>query len=344
MRESITEEVPTLADVARAAGVSIATASRTLSNSAHRVNEATRTRVQAAADELGYSPNRSAREVSQGRSASVALVVSDLTNATVSAIATGVVAAADAARLRVTIAAAEPHHHLDAATVGTLRGLRPSLAVVVGDRVSDPDVEDALLQELKLFESDGCRVVLVGEAGLPFDTVAYDHTADAVDLAAQVVGLGYRKFAILAGSRRSRRAGQRLAGFRSVLAEAGLDLPESAVLHGPSDRDGGYAAAGELLNRYLGVEAVLSVDDSLAIGALVRFREAGVAIPGTLALAGFGGIADLRNLQPLLTTVDLPTPEMGRQAVALALRPLAREPRTVLVRGEVLLRASTPPR
>uniref|UniRef100_UPI0023F3FBAC substrate-binding domain-containing protein n=1 Tax=Ruania albidiflava TaxID=366586 RepID=UPI0023F3FBAC len=108
-------------------------------------------------------------------------------------------------------------------------------------------------------------------------------------------------------------------------------------------RDGGHAAMRELLRRDLDVELVFAVNDVMALGAMTAAREAGAAVPGDLAFAGFDDIPALRDVTPTLTTVRIDMVDIGRRVTALALREEG-DPRLVTVGGEVVLRDSTPAR
>ena len=126
----------TLHDVAREAGVSLATASRSLNGSTRKVNEEYRQRVLAAAARLDYSPNLSAQAVARGTTTTIALLVADIADPYFSSIAAGVVAEADGARLIVTMAATERDPERELELVRTLRGQRPRVMILAGSRPS----------------------------------------------------------------------------------------------------------------------------------------------------------------------------------------------------------------
>jgi LacI family transcriptional regulator len=119
-------------------------------------------------------------------------------------------------------------------------------------------------------------------------------------------------------------------------------LAADQVVEGAFTRDGGYAAAAELLGRGLRASCVFAVTDVMAIGALAAFRDHGVDVPGQVSLAGFDDIPIVRDLVPPLTTVALPLDEMGERVVDLALRePRGSRSRVERITGKVILRAST---
>ena len=132
----------TLHDVAREAGVSLATASRSLNGSTRKVNEEYRKRVLEAAARLDYSPNLSAQAVARGTTTTVALLVADIADPYFSSIAAGVVAEADTSRLIVTMAATERDPERELELVRTLRGQRPRVMILAGSRpTTDPTRE-----------------------------------------------------------------------------------------------------------------------------------------------------------------------------------------------------------
>ena len=151
----------TLHDVAREAGVSLATASRSLNGSTRKVNEEYRKRVLAAAARLDYSPNLSAQAVARGTTTTVALLVADIADPYFSSIAAGVVAEADTARLIVTMAATERDHDRELELVRTLRGQRPRVMILAGSRPTTDPTEGALGEELRAYERSGGMVVLI---------------------------------------------------------------------------------------------------------------------------------------------------------------------------------------
>lgn len=327
----------TLYDVARAAGVSLATASRSLNGSARKVNEEYRQRVLAAARELGYTPNVSAQAVARGSSATVALLVSDIADPYFSAIAAGVIRAAEEQGLNVTMAVTERDADRELELVRLLRGQRPRVLVLAGSRFTDETGDAALVAELDSFTATGGRVVLISRHSFSFDTVAIDNTGGAGALAASLAALGYRGFAVLAGPADLVTAQDRAAAFT-----AALPVPPVAVVHGAFSRDAGYAGMLELIDTGLdGIDLVFAVNDVMAIGALAALRDRGIDVPGRVAVAGYDDISTARDVTPALTTVRVDLESAGAAAVGLALGTMEGP---VAIPAEVVLRASTPGR
>ncbi len=333
----------TLQDVAQAAGVSLATASRTLNGSTRRVRADLRERVLAAADSLDYSANAQAQAMARGRTNVVGLLIHDIADPYFSTIAAGVMDAADKHRLLVTIASTGRRPDRELEYVAALRGQRARAVILAGSRTDDSVHIDRLGAELATFERGGGRVTLISQNRLPVDTVLVENRAGARNLATDLVGLGHRRFAVLAGPRGLLTAKDRAAGFREGLTRAGVATSRADVIHGDFTRDGGYAAMSALLDRDLNATCVFAVNDVMAVGAMAALRGRGLQMPHEMSVAGFDDIETLRDVTPALTTVRLPLAEVGQLALELVTLAQADLPRLHRIKGEVVLRASTPP-
>ncbi|GII76450.1 LacI family transcriptional regulator [Sphaerisporangium rufum] len=327
----------TLEDVARHAGVSLATASRVLNGSSRQVGAMMRARVESSARLLGYRVDATAQALARGASNVVGVVIQDLTDPYFAAIADGVVRAADRHHMVVTLGTTYRDPEREIAHIATLNAQRARAVLIAGSRVADERMLGRLRAELEVYRGAGGRVALIGQDLAGTDTVVPLNREAARDLAVALAGLGHRRFAVLAGPPRLYTATDRAAGFREGLLAAGL--PEPVMVPGGFDRDGGRVAALELLASGPEITCVFAVNDVMAVGALAALREHGLRVPEDISLAGFDDIAPLRDLVPALTTVRLPLARMGELALELALSEPAA-PRLVPVAGEVVLRDS----
>lgn len=334
------DKVVTLTDVAQRAGVSVATASRALHGSSRRVREDLRDSVLAAARELDYSPNPQAQAMARGHTDALGLIVHDIADPYFSTIAAGVMKAAEKHGLLVSLASTmqSPERELD--YLSLLRRHRSRGAIVVGSRVDDARLTQALKAEAASFERSGGRLVFISQPRLDQDTIVVENAAGARDLAKALTGIGYRRFGVLGGPSRLLTARDRVRGFKDGLSKAGVPAP--VVVHGEFTRDGGYVAMAELLRDDLQLDCVFAVNDVMAVGAMAACRVHGLSLPEDIALAGFDDIATLRDVHPSLTTVQLPLEDLGRAAVELVDQPGADQPRIQRVKGNVVLRGSTP--
>ncbi|MET1156766.1 substrate-binding domain-containing protein [Arthrobacter sp.] len=335
----------TLHDVAREAGVSLATASRSLNGSTRKVNEAYREKVLDAARRLGYTTNFTAQAVARGNTMTVALLVADIGDPYFSSLASGVIAAAEEAGLVVTIAVTgrDPQRELD--TVRALRGQRPRVIILPASRTTDSPCEEALRTELKAFEDTGGRVTFISQVPGEFPYISLDNYAGAKELALELVGIGYRRFGAIVGPSRIRTVQDRLRGFADGLAEHDLGLAAEDIFTADFTRDGGYDAARAFAQRGLnGLELVFAANDVMAMGALTAFRDAGIEPGEEIAVAGYDDIPTVRDVSPPLTTVHIPLEAAGRLALQLALGEADAGPAQLSVPSKVVIRASTPPR
>ncbi|QFZ22230.1 LacI family DNA-binding transcriptional regulator [Saccharothrix syringae] len=333
----------TLQEVAKSAGVSLATASRVLNGSTRQVSAELRERVLGTARELGYLPNASAQALARNSSVLVGLVVHDIADPYFSSIAAGVTRVAEAAGLVVVLGTTNRDPRREVELVNTLRAHRARALVIAGSRTTDRRASARLTEEIGAFTAQGGRVACVSQAKLGADTVVPANRSGARALARRLTELGHRRFAVLAGPADLLAARDRVAGFKAGLADAGVDLPPENVITCGFTRDGGHAAVADLLAARTGATCVFAVNDVMAMGAMAALREHGLGVPDDVSVAGFDDIPTLRDLVPALSTVRLPLEQMGERAARLVLDEPGDEPRTVRVAGEVVLRASTSP-
>ena len=356
----------TLAQVAEAAGVSIATASRVLNGSTGRTVGATlQERVMTVAVDLGYTANAHAQAMARGSSTIIGLIVNDIDDPYFSAIAAGVMRAAEGHGI-VVLGSTRNEPDQELAYVTMLRAQRAKALVLVGSRTTDLDQTKRLATEIAAFHLAGGRVCVVSQNELDTDTVLPENRAGAHELARALVAQGYRSFAVLGGPATLVVAQDRVTGFAEGLRAAGLTgtgltgtgltgtgltgpgLTGPGIvceLAGDFTRDGGHAAAVRLLAQGPLPECIFAVNDVMAMGAMAALRERGYRVPQDVGVAGFDDIPTLRDLAPALTTVRLPLVEMGERAGVMALETSpGPAPRLVRIRGEVIIRESTGPR
>ncbi|QCB92577.1 LacI family DNA-binding transcriptional regulator [Cellulomonas shaoxiangyii] len=335
----------TLSDVAREAGVSLATASRAINGSANRtVRPDLRERVLEAAERLRYTPDANAQAMARGRTTSLGLVVHDIADPFFSSIAAGVTQAADRAALQVTLASTQHQPAREVELVRLLQRQRARAIVIAGGRHDDDAGNAAMRDALADFRGAGGAVALVGQPVLGVDTVAVDNAAGADALARALHARGYRHAGVLGGPEDHLTARERREAFTAAFAELGAPVQPAHVVTGEFTHEGGEAAMRELLSAGGDVDVVFAVNDVMALGALAAARDLGVRVPEDVALAGFDDILTLRDVVPPLTTVRVPLVDVGVLATELALEEHTGAARVRTVATEVVLRASTPDR
>ena len=310
----------TLDDVARRSGVSRSAASRAL-NGQPGVRPDVRARVIEAADELGFRPNRAARNLASGRSSVIGLVIPTadlLTDPYGAAIthAVGRAAAASDLGLMLHLAAEEPgqtvHHIL---SDGMIDGLLISSVAVGMAWVDD------------LFASP-LPTVLIGTHPSRADVIGVD-VENLESTAAAVTHLfeqGCSRVGCITGLMHRADAKARLDGFHLAHARAGRAVPPELVVEGNFRRRGGASAAVTLLDH--GVDGIFASNDETAVGAMWALARRGISVPGQVKVIGFDGTAVDEFHEPTLTSVTQPFAEIGRTAVDL-LQALTRGEREV---------------
>ncbi|MGW4225097.1 LacI family DNA-binding transcriptional regulator [Streptomyces bauhiniae] len=320
----------TMADVARSAGVSVATVSHVL-NGTRPVLPHTRQAVLDAVEALGYTPNSLARSLVTSRTRSIGLAVSAISNPYFTEILQGVEAAALEAGYSLLIADPhdDPEHELK--VVQLLHGRRVDGMIVApsaepGDLVAylrRQAVPTVLLD--RVLGPDG-----PGQGA--FDQVCAENSGPMAELVTHLASLGHRRIGLVAGLPGLSTTSERIAGYRQGLAAAGLDADDALVVSGSSESIGAERATAALLALPGAPTALVTANNAMTIGALRALRERGLNVPGDIALACFDDFAWADLFAPRLTAIAQPSREMGAQAVQVLLDRLAapdREARTV---------------
>ncbi|MCK9793103.1 LacI family transcriptional regulator [Isoptericola sp. 4D.3] len=313
----------TLRDVARAAGVSLATASRALSDAPH-VSATNREQVARAAQSLGYRPHPAARALTTGSTGTVGLVVPDLANPFFAAVAKGVQARARETGREVLVADTDEDVTVEPDVITRLADRVDGL-VLCSPRMSADALGDV---------ASGGRVALVNREAPGVPSVSFD-IADGVRQALDHLrALGHDAVAYVGGPRGSWSDAERRAASSALAGDALLDLGSFRPTHG-----GGVQAADLALAA--GATAVLCFNDLVALGVLARLHARGVAIPDDVSVVGFDDVAAASLVTPALTTVAVPLARAGREAVDL-LAPGGDAPHRRLP-VELVVRSSTAP-
>lgn len=333
----------TLVEVAARAGVSPATVSRVL-NGNYPVAESTRQRVQQAVRELDYVVNAHARALLHSTSGIVGVVLNDASDPFFAGIARGIQgAAAETSRLSV-ICNSEGDPEQEFAFLELLRGHRADAVILVGAAPEDEEYRVEATARAKGMRSHGTRLVLCGRPSpgddAPGDVVAIDNEGGSAAITRHLLELGHRRIAYITGPDGRTTTTSRLAGFRSALADAGVEPVEDLVVHGDFSRQAGREAVDRLLADGREFTAVLAANDLVAAGAAQALRAAGRRVPDDVSLAGYDDLPTAVDVWPNLTTVHVPLEEVGRKAVELAFG-AGDGPAEVTVATTLVIREST---
>jgi len=300
-----------LKDIAKRAGVSVATVSNVV-NGYRPVGEATRERVRRAIDELGYSPNLSARHLRGGRTGIIALAIPELNNPYFAELA------------EATIREAGKHGYI--VLLDHTNGDRDKELLVCQDFRAQV-IDGLILSPVQLDRTDVLNrtsktpMVLIGERvyGVPYDHIAIDNTAASAAAMQHLLDIGRRRIAFIGAQADVNRqpAHLRLLGYRKALRTAGLPFdPHLVVTTAQFGRRDGAAGLRQLMTLPSPPDAVFAYNDLIAIGAMHAARELGVAVPDDVAVVGFDDIDEGRYSNPTLTTISPDKDGIGSRAVA----------------------------
>ncbi|RVU06961.1 LacI family transcriptional regulator [Novosphingobium umbonatum] len=300
-------------DIAAKAGVSIATVSRALRQPA-LVKDKTAKRIEEAIRELDYTPNLVAASLRRQKADAVIIAVPSIHNPFTSAFVQGVENVARENGTKVLLALTE----------GDTQILDRHYDMIAGKQADGMILLDLAVPSALLARKEGAPpppVVLACEYGEGFDQprVRVNDVDAAADVAAHIAALGHKKVACIAGPAAQRMSRDRQRGFRLGLRRAGLELPENLIAAGDYSLESGAAGAFALLDRGEKFSALLCENDEMALGAIHALCARGLRVPEDVSVIGIDNFRFSAFSNPSLTTVSLPTTQIGEQAMRLML-------------------------
>lgn len=332
---------PTLADVARHAGVSTATVSRCL-NSPGQVVGHTRERVMRAVNELGYAPNFSARALAAKRTNTIGAVIPTMENAV---FARGVQAFQEELGrngFTLLIASSSYQEALEEEQIRTLiaRGADALLLIGYHRRQAVYDFLDERKVPHVVAWAFGDRVRPLA--------IGFNNLAAMAALTGMVIARGHRRLGFISAfTGANDRARDRVAGARQAMQEAGLDPDELDLVETQYGIASGAQAFRQIMLTAAEPTAVLCGNDVLAVGALRAAKEMGLRVPEDVSITGFDDIELAILAEPALTTVHVPHREMGRRAAAMLVQLVTGQnsPESIELKTDIRVRSSLgPPR
>ncbi|WP_306232692.1 LacI family DNA-binding transcriptional regulator [Agrococcus beijingensis] len=291
---------PTIYDVAKLAGVNPSTVSRAL-NSPGRINEKTEAKVRAAARDLRYRLNPMARALPTGRTSTLGLILSDITNPMIAGIVRGAQQAASERGYTLLLAESQESGELEATAVDRMISSVDGL-VLAASRLDDERIAQA---------AEDRPMVLINRAVDDVESVIGDVEPGIDEAVAHLHLLGHRRIVYLSGPQTSWMSRHREAVIRAVAARRGVEIE---VL-GPNRPT--LEMGTEALPRIVatGATAVVAYNDVMAIGLLRAAQQQGLDIPSDLSIVGFDDVFGSDFTSPPLTTVRMPLMVLGELAV-----------------------------
>jgi LacI family transcriptional regulator, galactose operon repressor len=334
--------MPTIRDVAKRLQISITTVSRALDGYSD-VAEETRELVIKTAQEMGYVPNRAARQLRRQRSDTIGYVLPahapQFADPYFSEFIAGLGDESSSNNFDLIVSTAAPDSIFEQKAYERW--------------VQGRKVDGFVLNRMRIHD---WRVQFLGKAELPF--VCLERSLDDIDYAAievdgkagfkkimgYLIGKGHQRIAYIGGPPELKIQMDRFAGYRAGLLKAGITIDKDLVIQSDTTRDGGYRAAQALLKLNPRPSAIACINDLTAIGVIHAATELGLKVGRDLAVAGFDGIAEAEHTSPPLTTLNQPVYEIARNLVKMLITIIqgkSVENKRVHIQPELLIREST---
>ena len=301
-------------DIAAKAGVSIATVSHALRRP-ERVSEATRKKVLAAADEVGYTRNNLAASLRTSRSGNIVAIIPDVADGHNAGIIKAIEKVAHSRGYSVLLGDTQGSEKREREFAAMTRSRQADGIILMSHRLPfDASRDDFSVSSLPPLVN-GCE--FTGIENLP--TIAIDDRQAAVDATTHLIDFGHRKIAVITGDMETSSSRNRLDGFRHAMSEAGLEVKEQWLVYGEYSASCGENAADTLLVRKNRPTAIFCFSDEIAMGCMYSLRQHGFRVPDDISIIGFDDIPFAKYLAPSLTTVAQPQDEIGAVCATILL-------------------------
>lgn len=328
----------TIADVAKEAGVSVATVSRLL-NKQDVVSPETAARVYAAVEKLAYEPNLLARNFRKSESRVILLLAPNVTNPYYAHILSGIGDAARELGYSALIFTTADDPALEREGLEMLKKRRADGAILMASDIHC---------EWLLDYSSRFPIVQCSEYGPDVDIphVSIDNYLAAQQTMGYLFGLGHKRIAIISSENDYISTAQRLQGYKDTLEKHGIAPREDYIVYASRDYSfkSGKVKARQLLSVEPRPTAIFCISDTLALGAITAAKEMGLRVPEDVTVIGFDDVEHTTMLHPYITTVAQPCYELGRQSAHLlyALMTQGKEvPRQVILEHHLIVRESS---
>jgi len=331
---------PTMIDVARTAGVSIATVSAFL-NGTSNVSPELKQRIESAIASIGYERNAIARSLKTGATRTIGLTVADIRNPFFTDVVATIQNVLNRAGYAVMLCSS------DEDTTKQDEQIKLLLDRAVDGLIIAPAGDDDVMR--RLLRSTRKPVVLIDRMidGLGADAVLLDNREAVACAIAYMIGLGHFRIGYISGSAGAMTGRDRLDGYRAALAESGIEADPTLIRQGNFREADGYRAAMQLMTLPLPPTALFSANNLMVIGAMKAISDLGLNCPTDVSVASMDDFAWADVFSPKLTTVAQPVEAIGEQAARLLLDRLAGSapigPQVLTLRGKLIVRNSCAP-
>jgi LacI family transcriptional regulator len=322
------DPLPSIVEVARRAGVSLATASRVLSNANYTVSAPLRQRVLSAAAELHYVPNPLARSLKGQRNRMLAVMVGNNADPYFAEIARGIEEVVGERGYLTIVCNSDRNPTREMNYLRLLETYRIDGVLFVGSGSNNPVDVDPLQSQIQKMQARGAVVVTLTQHPLSVPTIQPDNFTGTRLMTEYLLKLGHRRIAFIGGPPDLLSVITRQQGYLAAFASNGIDIDPTLLLSSDFTLTGGEIAARTLLA--LPAEqrptAIFAGNDEMAYGVYSALRQAAIPIPSAISICGFDDLPMSALIAPALTTVHIPLRELGREGAKLTLALLQGEP------------------
>lgn len=302
----------TIKDVARVAGVSIATVSRVVNNGP-KVGKKTREKVTQVMIDLGYTPNANARALVTQKSTTIGVVVPDLTDPFFASLASGVDKVAREHNMQLLLSTAQQSADSERAAINLLIERRCQSIVLHSKKLPDDEL-------ISLCEKiPGLILIDRTIAAIKDKCVWLDNKEGGRIAARHLMSLGHQRVACISSKYQIEDPALRLSGFSEEYDTAGIAINNAHIEYGEPNQQGGEIATQRLLASKQQFSAIFVYNDAMAIGAISTLEDNGYKVPHEISVIGFDDVLISRYSRPKLTTLHYPINDMAQQAALLSL-------------------------
>ncbi len=304
---------PTQADVAQRANVSQAMVSYVLNdNPAISIPAETRRRILDAVEELGYVPNIAARSLRTSKTYTIAGIIPDITNPFYPAFERGIQDVTEQHGYHSIMYNTDGIAEKEQKCLRSIRQGRVDGVITVFFHLTAEDLFPLLEMNIAVVRFEAAQK----QAGVyPLDNLFVDNVAAAKTAVSYLIDQGHTRIGMIAGQRGP--AHYRILGYRQALAEHHLPLDENLIRSSAFAEEGGHQSMQTLLELSPRPTAVFAANDLMAMGSLIAIREAGLRVPGDIAVIGFDDIPAAKLVNPPLTTITQFQEQLGRRAAEM---------------------------
>lgn len=296
--------------VAKRAGVSVATVSRVINHS-EAVSPKTREKVLGVMEEMNYTPNGIARSLAFNRTSTIALLIPNILNPLYPQVAKGVEDVAHQKGYNVLLCNTEEDREKEKAYIEMLLEKRVDGLILISSLLEEKDIDKIKKQNTNLV------MIGSGTENIDANIVFTDYLMGAYQATNHLIDIGYKKIAHITGPLKRAESKEKLEGYKKALKEADHEILQSYIIEGDNEIEGGYLAAKKLLQLDDSPQAIFVANDLMAIGAIDAIKTSGYKIPEDIAIVGFDNIRMASLVEPKLTTISQPVYKMGSIASRL---------------------------